>query len=134
MMMNAMDTNITIDVAAVVIAIGTAGGALIGAWAAKRKVNADASKVEAEAKKLDSDVDKATLTSATSMIKRLEAEVRKMAFRIDSLEEELGVERARSEDTRRKYLAALDRIVELEREVISLRKQVGGTVNGTVTQ
>ena len=59
-----------------------------------------------------------------TVIRRLEGEVKKMAFRIDSLEEELGIERARSEDTRRKYIQSLDRIVELEREVISLRKKV----------
>jgi chromosome segregation ATPase len=118
------EAKITFDVAAVVTAIGTASGAIIAAWATRRRLLADASKVQAEADKIDADADEITLNAATSMIKRLENEIRKMSFRIDSLEEELGIERARSEDTRRKYLLSLDRIVELEREVISLRKKV----------
>lgn len=127
--MNAFDMNITLDVAAVVAAAGTAGGVLIGAWATKRKQNADAAKIEAEARKVGVDADHTALDAASGMIQLLETEVKKLTFRIDSLEEELGIERARSEDTRRKYIAALDRIVELEREVIDLRKQVNGSVN-----
>lgn len=127
--MNAFDTNITFDVAAVVTAAGGAIGVIIGAWATRRKLLADAKKAEAEAKTLDVGADDTALKAATSMITLLEAEVRKLTFRIDALEEELGVERARSEDTHRKYLAALERIAELEREVGSLRRQVNGTVN-----
>lgn len=123
------EAKITFDAAAIVTAVGTAGGALIAAWATRRKLLADAKKAEAEAKTLDVGADDTALKAATSMITRLEAEVRKLTFRIDALEEELGVERARSEDTHRKYLAALERIAELEREVGSLRRQVNGTVN-----
>lgn len=95
--MNAFETSITIDLAAVVLAVGTAGGALIGGWATRRKVNADAAKVTADAHKVETDAENVALNAATGMIRRLETEVRKMSFRIDSLEEELGVERARSE-------------------------------------
>lgn len=128
-MLNAFDTTITIDAAAVVTASGTATGIAIGAWAARRKVLAEARKTEAEAKAMDVAADDKALNAATSMITRLENEVRKLTFRIDALEEELDVERARSEEQRNKYIAALSRIAELEREVGSLRRQVEGTVN-----
>ena len=123
-MIGLAEAKITFDVAAVVVAVGTAGGAIIAAWATRRRVLADAAKVQAEAERIDADADNITLSAATGMIKRLETEIRKQSFRIDSLEEEIGVERARSEDTRRKYIQSLDRIVELEREVISLRKKL----------
>lgn len=118
------EAKITFDAAATVTAVGTAGGALIAAWATRRKFLAEAAKTQAEAEKIDADADGVTLAAATGMINRLEREIKKAVFRIDSLEEELGVERARSEDTRLKYLQATDRIVELEREVINLRKKV----------
>lgn len=118
------EAKITFDAAAIVTAVGTAGGALIAAWATRRKFLAEAAKTQAEAEKIDADADGVTLAAATGMINRLEREIKKAVFRIDSLEEELGVERARSEDTRLKYLQATDRIVELEREVINLRKKV----------
>lgn len=118
------EAKITFDAAAIVTAVGTAGGALIAAWATRRKFLAEAAKTQAEAEKIDADADGVTLAAATGMINRLEREIKKAVFRIDSLEEELRVERARSEDTRRKYLQATDRIVELEREVINLRKKV----------
>lgn len=123
------EAKITFDAAAIVTAVGTAGGALIAAWATRRKFLAEAAKTQAEARQMDASSDKAALDAATGMISRLESEVKKLMFRVDSLEEELGVERARSEDTHRKYLAALERIAELEREVGSLRRQVNGTVN-----
>lgn len=123
------EAKITFDAAAIVTAVGTAGGALIAARATRRKFLAEAAKTQAEARQMDASSDKAALDAATGMISRLESEVKKLMFRVDSLEEELGVERARSEDTHRKYLAALERIAELEREVGSLRRQVNGTVN-----
>lgn len=123
------EAKITFDAAAIVTAVGTAGGALIAAWATRRKFLAEAAKTQAEARQMDASSDKAALDAATGMISRLESEVKKLMFRVDSLEEELGVERERSEEQRQKYIAALDRIAELEREVGVLRRQVEGTVN-----
>lgn len=123
------EAKITFDAAAIVTAVGTAGGALIAAWATRRKFLAEAAKTQAEARQMDASSDKAALDAATGMISRLESEVKKLMFRVDSLEEELGVERERSEEQRQKYIAALERIAELEREVGSLRRQVEGTVN-----
>lgn len=118
------EAKITFDAAAIVTAVGTAGGALIAAWATRRKFLAEAAKTQAEARQMDASSDKAALDAATGMISRLESEVKKLMFRVDSLEEELGVERERSEEQRQKYIAALERIAELEREVINLRKKV----------
>lgn len=123
------EAKITFDAAAIVTAVGTAGGALIAAWATRRKFLAEAAKTQAEARQMDASSDKAALDAATGMISRLESEVKKLMFRVDSLEEELGVERERSEEQHQKYIAALERIAELEREVGSLRRQVEGTVN-----
>lgn len=123
------EAKITFDAAAVVTAAGGAVGVAIGAWAARRKVLAEAKRTEAEARQMDASSDKAALDAATGMISRLESEVKKLMFRVDSLEEELGVERERSEEQRQKYIAALERIAELEREVGVLRRQVEGTVN-----
>lgn len=111
------EAKITFDAAAIVTAVGTAGGALIAAWATRRKFLAEAAKTQAEAEKIDADADGVTLAAATGMIERLMAEVKKLSDRVDMLEREIDVERKRTEEVRVKYAGALERIVELERKL-----------------
>lgn len=124
--MNLLDPNVPIDIPAIIVAIGTAGGALIGAWATRRKMLADAAKTEAEARDMDAGNDEAALSAANHMIHRLEAEIEKLTKRVDALELESKAEKARTQEANLKYLNALDRIVELEKEVVVLRRKVAG--------
>lgn len=105
---------INIDVAMIVAAAFTGVGGLIGAWYARRKTEAEAKKIAAEAEVIDANADDIAVKSAGAMIA---LHVKKLSDRVDMLEREIDVERKRTEEVRVKYAGALERIVELERKL-----------------
>ena len=112
-------------IAPIITALFGGIGVVIGAWAARRKILADANKVDAETRKVDAEADSAAIAAANAFIQMLHSEINQLKARVEGLEADVRRERMASYEINIKYHNALDRIVELEKETIVLRRQLG---------
>lgn len=118
------DTDISIDVAAVITAICGGIGVLIGVWYSSRKSAAEARKLNADAHKVDAEADSTAVTAANDLIRTMQGEITALKARVEGLENDVRRERLASNEISIKYHQALNRIVELETEIRTMRRQL----------